>query len=293
MDRLARDRMFAAVVEAGSFSGAAQRLGTSSGQASKLVSKLEADLGVRLLHRTTRALSPTEAGRAYYERLRPLLDEYDALDAEVRDQSGTPQGTVRLTAPLTFGTLRLAPVLTGFAQAHPQIALSVQLTDRLVNLVDEGFDLAVRVGRPGDSSLVARKLCEAQVVAVASPGYLDGRGAPARPEDLAAQDCIIDTNFRDPHRWTFRGGVTVPVAGRLAFSDASLCLAAAEAGLGIAYMPDFVAAESLRMGRVLRVLGGHEGGPLPVHAVTPSGRHLAAKVRALIDALVSGLREGP
>lgn len=291
MDRLSRDRMFAAVVEAGSFAGAAVKLGTSSGQASKLVSRLEAELGVRLLHRTTRALSPTEAGQAYYARLRHLLDEFDALDAEVRDHGGTPRGTVRLTAPLSFGTLRLAPILTGFARSHPQIALHVQLSDRLVNLVDEGFDLAVRVGRPGDSSLVARKLCEAEVVAVASPGYLDGRGAPERPEDLAQHDCIIDTNFRDPLRWGFRAGLTVPVQGRLAFSDASLCLAAAEAGLGIAYMPDFVAAEALRNGRVLRVLEGHDGGPLPVHAVTPSGRHLAAKVRALIDALASGLKQ--
>lgn len=293
MDRLSADRMFAAVVEAGSFAGAAQRLGTSSGQASKLVSRLEGELGVRLLHRTTRALSPTEAGRAYYNRLRPLLEEWDALDAEVRDRGGALRGTVRLTAPLTFGTLRLAPILTGFAAAYPQIALEVHLTDRLVSLVDEGFDLAVRVGRPRDSSLVARKLAEAQVVAVASPGYLDGRGAPEAPADLVGHDCILDTNFPEPRRWRFAGGVAVAVEGRLVFSDATLCLAAAEAGLGIAYMPDFVAAEALRSGRVLRVLAGHEDEPLGVWAMTPSGRHPAAKVRALTEALLHRLREGP
>lgn len=291
MDRLATDRMFAAVVEAGSFAGAAQRLGTSSGQASKLVSRLEGELGVRLLHRTTRALSTTEAGLAYYNRLRPLLEEWDALDSEVRDRGTSLSGTIRLTAPLSFGTLRLAPILTRFAAAHPQVALEVQLTDRLVSLVDEGFDLAVRVGRPADSSLVARRLCEARILALASPGYLDGRGAPANPADLERHDCILDTNFPDPRRWRFAGGVSVPVTGRLTLSDATLCLAAAEAGLGIAYMPDFVAAEALRQGRVLRILAEHEDEALGVWAMTPSGRHLAAKVRALIDALLTGLRE--
>ncbi len=293
MDRLSADRMLAAVVEAGSFAGGAQRLGTSSGQASKLVSRLESELGVRLLHRTTRALATTEAGRAYYNRLRPLLEEWDALDAEMRDQGGSPRGTVRLTAPLSFGTLRLAPLLTSFAAAHPQIALEVELTDRLVSLVDEGFDLAVRVGRPVDSTLVARRLCEARIVAVASPGYLDGRGAPESPADLARHDCILDTNFREPRRWRFGGGVTVPVAGRLTFSDAGLCLAAAEAGMGIAYMPDFVAAEALRHGRVRRLLEDQEAEVLGVWAMTPSGRHLPAKVRALIDVLVAGLRQEP
>jgi DNA-binding transcriptional LysR family regulator len=278
------------VVEAGSFSEAAQRLGTSSGQASKLVSRLEGELGVRLLHRTTRALSPTEAGQAYYNRLRPLLEDWDSLDAEVRDRGRSLRGTVRLTAPLSFGTLRLAPILNAFAAAHPQIALEVELTDRLVSLVDEGFDLAVRVGRPADSSLVARRLCEVRIVAVASPGYLDGRGAPEAPADLAQHDCILDTNFRDIRRWRFGGGVTVPVTGRLTFSDATLCVAAAEAGLGIAYTPDFVAAESLRQGRVLRVLAEHEDEALGAWAMTPSGRHLPAKVRALVDALLAGLR---
>ncbi|HVG47494.1 MAG TPA: LysR family transcriptional regulator [Rubellimicrobium sp.] len=290
MDRLAADRMFAAVVEAGSFAGAAQRLGTSSGQASKLVSRLEAELGVRLLHRTTRALAPTEAGQAYFDRLRSLLDEFDALDAEVRDQGREPRGTVRLTAPLSFGTLRLAGILADFAKAHPRIGLDATFTDRLVSLVDEGFDLAVRVGRPGDSSLVARKLGEAQIVTLAAPAYLAARGTPQVPDDLQAHDCIKDTNLRDPHRWTFRDGRTVTVTGRLTFSNAGVCLSAAEAGLGVAYMPDFVAAESLRAGRVVQLLQGHEDAPIGIFALTPSGRHLAAKVRVLIDALVQGLR---
>ncbi|EYD75270.1 Transcriptional regulator, LysR family [Rubellimicrobium mesophilum DSM 19309] len=291
MDRLSCDRMFAAVVEAGSFAGAAQRLGTSSGQASKLVSRLESELGVRLLHRTTRALAPTEAGQAYYDRLRNLLDEFDALDAEVRDQGSEPRGTVRVTAPLTFGTLRLAGILTDFAAAHPQIGLDVSFTDRLVNLVDEGFDLAVRVGQPADSSLVARKLAEARSITVASPSYLAARGTPRTPQDLPEHDCIIDTNRRDPHRWTYAKG-PVHVSGRLTFSNASVCLTVAEAGLGIACLPDFVATESLLAGRVVRLLEGHESAPLGIYAMTPSGRHLPAKVRLLSDALADALRHG-
>src|SRR3712207_3674125 len=137
MDRLASDRMFAAVVETGSFAGAAQRLGTSSGYASKLVAKIEAVLGVRLLHRTTRALQLTEAGQTYYNRVRGILDEIDQLDAEMRSTSTTPRGKVRVTAPLTFGTLRLAPILADFAKVYPEVSLEVQFTDRVVSLVDE------------------------------------------------------------------------------------------------------------------------------------------------------------
>ncbi|TNC73708.1 LysR family transcriptional regulator [Rubellimicrobium roseum] len=290
MDRLAADRMFMAVMEAGSFAAAAQRLGTSSGQASKLVARLEAELGVRLLHRTTRALQPTEAGQLYHDRLRGLLDELDALDAEVRSSGTVPKGRLRVSAPLTLGTLRLAPLLARFAGDFPQIALEVDFTDRLVRLVEEGFDMAIRVGRPGDSTLVARKLAEARIVAVASPGYLAEKGRPERPEDLARHDCIIDTNRRDPHRWTFGDGRQVTVAGRLTFSNASVCLAAAEAGLGIAYLPDFVVTEALRAGHVERCLVGCEEAPHGIFAMTPSGRHPAAKVRVLIETLVRGLR---
>ena len=290
MDRLTCDRMFAAVVEKGSFTEAAAQIGTSSGQASKLVSRLEKELGVRLLNRTTRALSATEAGRAYCERLRTILDDFDALDAAARDASDEPGGKVRLTAPLTFGTTRLAPLLVAFAEAHARIALEVQFSDRLVNLVDEGFDLAVRVGKPADSSLIARKLCEARVMCVAAPAHIAARGRPARPEDLASHDCIIDLNLRDPHHWPFRGGQRVPVKGRLAFSNAGACLTAVEAGLGIAFSPDFVAAEALAEGRVEQVLAEFEDEPLAVYTLYPSGRHLAAKVRVLVDFLAEGLR---
>lgn len=160
--------MFVAVMETGSFTAAAERLGTSSGQASKLVSRLENELGVRLLSRTTRAVSPTEAGHAYFDRLRPLLEEFDNLDAAVRDKSGAPRGRLRLTVPLTFGTTEIAPGLNKFASKFPEIELDVSFSDRMVNLVDEGFDMAIRVGRADDSSMIARKLCDVRIVIVGS-----------------------------------------------------------------------------------------------------------------------------
>ncbi|GGC75566.1 LysR family transcriptional regulator [Chelatococcus reniformis] len=298
MDRLDCDRMFVAVLDAGSFAGAAQRLGTSSGQASKLVSRLEADLGVQLIKRTTRALSPTEVGQAYYERVKALLDEFDALDAAVRHASGTPAGRLRLTAPMSFGTIQLTPALLAFVQAFPAIQLEVSFSDSVVDLVDEGFDIAVRVGRTADSSLIARKLGEARVILVAAQSYLERKGTPQVPGDLAGHDCIIDTNFRDPTNWRFTGGssgdmLTVAVTGRLRFSNGEACLAAAAAGLGIAYVPSFIAGPSIREGRLRRLLPGAESAPLGIHALCPPARHLALKVRALVDFLADRFRGPP
>lgn len=291
MDRLDCDRMFVAVLDAGSFAAAAQRLGTSSGQASKLVSKLETELGVQLLKRTTRALSPTEAGQAYYEGVKALLDEFEALDASVRNASGAPVGRLRITAPMSFGAIQLAPVLLDFASLFPDIQLDVSFNDRTVNLVDEGFDLAVRVGNPTDTSLIARRLCDARILLVAAPDYIGRQGMPESPADLSAHELIIDSNFRDPGHWHFRaadkgGPIIVPVAGRLRFSDGAACLKAAERGMGIAHVPSFIAGTSLREGRVRPLLGAFEAAPMGIFAMYPPARHLAIKVRSLIDFLV-------
>lgn len=297
MDRLEPERMFIAVMEAGSFTVAAERLGTSSGQASKLVSRLENELGVRLLSRTTRAVSPTEAGQAYFDRLRPLLEEFDNLDAAVRDASRAPRGRLRLTAPLTFGTMEVAPALNEFARGFPEIELDVSFSDRVVNLVDEGFDMAIRVGRADDSSMIARKLCDVRIVVVASPAYLAHRGEPEAPSDLARFDCIIDTNFREPNRWPLRdagcAAIDVTVGGRIRYSNAEACLKAAEANLGLACVPSFIAGEALRAGRVRRILQAFEPEPYTVHALYPHSRHLAAKVRVLVDFLVARYRGTP
>lgn len=297
MDRLDANRMFLAVMETGSFTAAAARLGTSSGQASKLVSSLENALGVRLLNRTTRAIAPTEVGQAYFERVRALLEEFDSLEAAIKDAAEEPSGRLRITAPLTFGAMALTQVLSDFARAHPRIALDVNFSDRIVNLVDEGFDIAIRVGRPDDSAMIARKLCDMRLLVVAAPEFLAQSGTPAAPEALGAMPCIIDTNFREPNRWPFRtqhGEVfSAPVQGRLRFSNAEACLIAAEAGLGLACVPSFVAAEALRAGGVVRVLQAFEAEPLALYALYPHSGHLAAKLRRLVDFLAERFKGKP
>lgn len=293
MDRLACDRMFVAVLDGGSFAAAARRLGTSSGQASRLVARLEADLGVQLLNRTTRALAPTEAGQVYYARMKDLLAEMEALEQSVRSQSGLAAGQLRIAAPVTFGTMRLVPFLLDFAKTYPAMRLDVQFSDRVVNLLEEGFDLAIRVGEAPDSSLIARRLGVTRLLTLASPACLEARGgAPALPEDLAGFDLIADSNLRDGARWHFAGAAPVPVTGRLRFSNAEACLQAALAGHGIARLPDFVAAEALAAGRLLPVLTRFEPDPVPIHILWPPGRHLAGKVRVLVDALARAFASG-
>ena len=290
MDRLGPERMFVKVVETGSFAAAAARLGTSSGQASKLVSKLESDLGVKLLNRTTRALALTEVGQVYAHRLRGLLESYDDLGTEAQNASVMPRGRIRLTAPLSFGTIRLSPLLAAFALRFPEIGLDVHFADRIVNLVDDGFDAAIRVGSSTDTGLTGRKLCTARVLTLAAPDYLAARGTPVVPADLADHQCIIDTNFRDFGNWHFRAGQKVAVTGRLAFSNASACLAAAEAGLGIGRIPDFVAHDSLTAGRTKTVLADYDAPAMGVFALYPSGRNLPAKVRVLVDFMAAALK---
>ncbi|MBN9221970.1 MAG: LysR family transcriptional regulator [Mesorhizobium sp.] len=297
MDRLECDRMFVAVMEAGSFARAAERLRTSPGQASKLVSRLEHELGVRLLNRTTRALAATEAGRAYFERMRVLLADFDAVEEAVRNVSSTPRGRLRVTAPVSFGATQLAPVLVEFAKQFPQIELDVNFSDRVVSLVDEGFDVAIRIGSPADSSLIARRLCEARIVACASEAYLREHEMPRVPADLVSHDCIIDTNFREPGVWLFRepdgGETSIGVAGRLRFSNAEVALAAAEAGLGVTRAPSFIAGPRFHAGRLVPLLREFETDPLAIYALYPPGLYLAIKVRVFVDFLVACFRGEP
>lgn len=295
MDRLDCDRAFVAVLETGSFSRAASRMGVSSGQASKLVARLEGELGVRLINRTTRALSATEAGQAYYERLKELIEEFDALDAAVRNVAGAAKGRLRVTAPLTFGTMRLAPDLIEFAEAYPDIELDVSFTDRTVNLIEEGFDMAVRIGGPADSSLIARRLCEVGIVTAASPAYLKAHKIPKAPAELAGHACIVDTNFRDPLVWRYRvNGETigVPVKPRARFSNAEACLRAGEAGLGVVRLPNFAVGRSIARGALIPLLASFATEPGGAFALYPPGRGLALKVRVLVDFLAARYRGG-
>lgn len=289
--------MFVAVADAGSFAEAARRAGISSGQASKLVQKLERDLGVQLLRRTTRALSLTEVGQAYHARMKVLLEEFDALDASARNVSGTPRGRLRLTAPLSFGKLRLMPLLIAFARAYPEIQLDIDLSDTMRSLIDDGYDVAIRIGKPADSSLIARKLCDARIMLVAAPAYLEQRCTPQHPGDLADHDCIVDTNFRDSLTWTFRApdgsGHPVAVTPALRISNGEACVMAAEAGLGVVLVPSFVASDALEAGRLKRLLPTWEDETFGVYAIYPPARHLALKVRALVDFLIAAFGDAP
>lgn len=297
-DRLDAERMFTAVVDAGSFAEAARRLGTSSGQASKLVSKLEADLGVQLLKRTTRALWPTEAGKRYHQGLKPLIEDFDRLESVARNASGRPIGRLRLSVPMSFGKLQLTKPLLAFAEIYPEILLDIDYSDRQAHLVDEGFDLALRIGKPADSSLVARRLCECRMVTVAAPAYLASHGTPQSPQELRDHDCLIDTNHRDPLQWSYAtpetlAPIQVPLRPRAIFSNGEACLAAAEAGLGIARLPTFIAGGSLRAGHVTPILAVAEGPPLAIFMLYPPARDLALKVRRLIDHLAEHFRGTP
>lgn len=288
MDRLDEVRLFVAVADARSFAAAARRLGVSPAQASKAIARLEDRLQARLLNRTTRDVSLTDTGRAYLERARGLMEEFEALDSSVRDVSG-PRGLLKVTAPMSFGAVELEGVVLEFARAFPEVSLEVSLSDRVINLVEEGYDVAVRITRMADSSLVARKLSESAVVTCAAPAYLAREGAPTAPSDLADREAILDLNVADPTLWSFGRGadrLDVRVRGRLRLSSAEACLAAARAGFGIARAPAFAAAEDLRSGKLATLLCDYEPEPLPIYAVYPHARHLSAKVRVFVDHLV-------
>src|SRR5258708_3027814 len=204
MDRFDEISAFAAVADARSFTQGARRLGVSSAQVSKLVARLENRLGARLLNRTTGDVSVTDTGRAYLERARGLVEDFEALEGSVRDQSG-PRGLLKISAPVSFGVNQLTPALLDFAAAYPEVSLDVSATDRMVNLVEEGFDVGVRIGQLADSSVIARKLAAVRMVTCAAASYLQAAGAPATPQDLARHEAIIDTNVRDPLAWSYGG----------------------------------------------------------------------------------------
>lgn len=287
-DRLAPDRMFAQVVRLGSFSAAADHFGTSAGQASKLVSKLEARLGVRLLNRTTRAVTPTAEGEVYFTRITAILDDLDDLEDSLREAGQVASGQIRLTAPLTFGTVQLMPALTDFARAQPGISLDVQFTDAIMGLAEHGFDAAIRVGQPRDSTLKARKLGVMRIQIVAAPSYLAARGTPRSPAELTGHDIITDTIFPRPDDWTFATEghpVSLSLPGRLRLGNAEACLRAAEAGLGIARVPDFISAPAIRAGRLVEILPGSITSESGIYALSPAGRHMPSRLRLLVEFL--------
>jgi DNA-binding transcriptional LysR family regulator len=286
-------QVFAQVVESGSFAAAAEKLGISTSAASRHVADLEAHLTTRLLNRTTRRVSLTESGRAFYGRCVQLLADLDEAEQEASHAAVVPRGTVRLTTSVNFGVRQVAPVIAGFMARHPDVSFDVSLSDRVVDLVEEGFDLAIRIGDPGAGSLVARKLGETRLVPCASPAYLAAHGSPASPEDLASHECFTYEYVSPRNVWRFRGPDgeerTVRVNGPLHSNNGDLLAEVAARGAGIVFEPAFIVGPDVRAGRLVPLLQDFEPAPVPIYALYPSRKHLSAKVRLFVDYLAESL----
>lgn len=295
MDLLDGLRAFVAVAESGSFTAAAARLGMSNRLSSKYVAELESRLGTRLLQRTTRRVGLTAAGETLLARAPALLEDLDSLLADLAEGTRGFSGTLRISAPVTFGERYVQDLLGRFAALHPALTIDLRLNDAHVDLAAEGIDLAFRIGEsPGVSALKRRRLGVIRSALVASPGYLAQHPAPQSPGDLAAHACIVDTNRADPARWLFSvagAPVRVSVSSRFMVNSAQVARDLAVRGQGIAYCPVFVLGDDLAQGRLVRLLPGQEGPPHPVSAVYLGGRSLPRKVRALIDFAVADIRD--
>lgn len=290
MDTLTRMRAFIDVVEAEGFSAAARKIGRSKALLSKYVRELEDELGALLLNRTTRQFSLTEAGHTYYRRATEIVREIDSLADAVRESSGDVRGRIKLSASRTFGDAPVGQSLIDFALAHPDITLEIHLDDRFVDLVEEGFDLAIRISRLESSSLIARRLSPFSVKICGSPELIERVGKPARPQDLASLPCIIDTNGRWLSNWPFVGEngetMTVTVSGPMEVNSPLAARIAAVSGLGFAILPDFIAAPEIGSGRLVPLLEDRMLEGAGIFAVYPHRRYLPAKVRVFVDFLV-------
>jgi DNA-binding transcriptional LysR family regulator len=290
VDRFAAIQVFAQVVESGSFAKAAERLGLSTSAASRHVADLEGHLQTRLLNRTTRRVSLTESGRAFYERSVQLLGDLNEAEQEASSAAVVPRGTIRLTTSVNFGVRHVAPAIAEFLAQYADVRFDVSLSDRVVDLVEEGFDLAIRVGAPGADNLVARKLGETRLVPCASPAYLARHAAPKTPEDLANHNCFTYEYVAPRNLWRFhdRSGAehAVRVGGTLHSNNGDLLAEVAARGAGIVFEPAFIVGPEVRAGRLVPLLQEYIAPPVPIYAVYPSRKHLSAKVRRFVEFLI-------
>lgn len=296
MDTLQAMKTFTAVVEAGSFVGAVDATGLSKPAVSRHVNELEAHLGTRLLQRTTRRLSLTAEGQDYYQRCRDILAAVQEAEAAVGSSAVQAQGPLRIGAPHSFGALHLAALWGEFAAQNPKVTLDIVLSDRVVDLVEEGYDLVVRIARLADSSLVSRPLAHTRMVLCASPQYLARHGTPTHPQELAGHDVISFTYWSTGDVWSFQGPdgeVSVRTRSRIHANNGDTCRAAALAHQGIILQPDFLLYEDLRSGALVELMPDYKGAQLGIFAVYPTRKQLPLKVRRLVDFLVEALRTPP
>lgn len=296
MDYLQAMKTFTAVVEAGSFVGAMDATGLSKPAVSRHVNELEAHLGTRLLQRTTRRLSLTSEGQDYYQRCKDILAAVQEAEAVVGSSAVQAQGRLRIGAPQTFGAMYLADLWGQFAAQNPQVTLDIVLSDRVMDLVEEGFDLVVRIARLADSSLVSRPLARTHMVLCASPQYLARRGTPVHPQELAEHDVISYTYWSAGNAWSFQGPggeATVRIQSRIHANNGDTCRAAALAHQGIILQPDFLVHEDLRSGALVELMPEFKGAELGIFAIYPTRKQLPLRVRRLVDFLVEALRNPP
>ncbi|WP_115513991.1 LysR family transcriptional regulator [Xanthomonas arboricola] len=294
MDTLDAMRVFTAVAERSGFSAAADALDRSTANVTRQVAALEQRLGTRLLNRTTRRVSLTSAGTAYYQRCLQLLADLDDLEATIGAQALEPSGVLRVNAPVSYGIERLGALLPGFRARYPQVELDLSLTDRLVDMVEEGFDVAIRIPRQPAPMLIARQLGKVRLLPCAAPAYLARAGTPRHPSDLAGHECLLyqyspsgdELRFHGPD-----GDVDVRIHGGLRANNGHVLNAAALAGQGIVMQPDFLADAHIASGRLLRILPDYQLGEIGIFAVYASRSHLAPKVRSFIDYLLECLAE--
>jgi len=294
MDKFLEMKVFAAVVDAGSFTRAADTLAMSKAAVSRYVAELEERLGVRLLHRTTRKLSPTSEGEIFHARCRELLGNLEDAEAEIGVGSGEASGRLKANVPVTFGLMHLSQLWPALLERHPGLALDITLSDRVVDLVEEGFDVAVRIGQLPASSLISRRLAGTRMVLCASPTYVAARGEPGVPGDLLAHDIIAYSLFASGDSWTFtgeQGQQTVKVAPRFRTNSGDTCRAAALQHQGIVLQPSFIVGADLAAGRLVEVMPDWRSIELGVYAVYPSRKFVSPKVRVLIDFLVEAFAE--
>lgn len=295
MDTLTRMRAFIDVVEAEGYSAAARKIGRSKALLSKYVRELEDELGALLLNRTTRQFSLTEAGHTYYQRATEIIREVENLQDAVRDSSGGVKGRIKISAPRTFADAEIGRCLADFCIDHPDIILDIRLDDRFVDLVEEGFDLAIRITRMQDSSLIAKRLSAFRSVLCAAPALLERVGKPERPEDLATLPCIVDTNGRTRNNWPFRNAegnaISVQVSGPMEVNSPLTTRVATVKGLGFATLPDFIAQPEIDSGRLVTLLDEFINTDGGIYAVYPHRRYLPAKVRVLVDYLAKWFKD--
>jgi len=283
---------FFRVVEERGFGAAARRLETTPASVSRRVKALEERLGVRLLQRTTRKLSLTEAGERYFHEARRLVSELDDLEQALSASANAPEGELRIVAPMSFGQRRLAKLVARFAAEHSKLRISLTLDDRETDLIDEAADVAIRIGYPADSSLVARAIASVPRHTCASPEYLERHGRPETPEDLLHHACLHYNLISEREEWTFLGDggeQTLAIKGTFCSNNGDVLAAAAMQGLGITLLPDFIVEEALADGRLARVLENFERAPLTLFALYPSRRHVPAKTRRFLEYLLEHL----